>query len=252
MIWISGLQLFRAGAFPRVPTVLIGLAPVLATLAFAAWTLHVIFTETRTNTIQNGSMVALTRRASIRQTDMLVRDLNGASLVMTLDDFSSAFEPAQTPPRSAVLVKQGFRPYQSKRKIWAHKLTDEDVAKHFPAGRFSTSSGAPVSVHSGQFVMMPFPQCDYVTVLDEDKIGPRCRTAFTENSGDGRVLSQAEMVRRWEERLRRDELVYSKTTSVHAKLMAEEGAIETIVDGKVEASHQYYRGDYIMCGSRGE
>ena len=47
MLWMSGLQLFLAGAFPNVPTFVVGVIPVLAGVALISWTVRLIVSETR-------------------------------------------------------------------------------------------------------------------------------------------------------------------------------------------------------------
>ena len=130
-----------------------------------------------------------------------------------------------------------------------------------------TSTGAPVNVCSGQFIAMPSPQCDHATVVDAGNIGPQF---VDKNVGklDGRILTQAQVFEKWDTRLRQDEQVDSKTTRVHAKVMLEEGNLETIVDkaadpkgptfrflnyyyNEVQARQSYSRDDYIMRESRG-
>ena len=55
----------------------------------------------------------------------------------------------------------------------------------------------------------------------------------------------------WGAILRREGFIYVKSTKVHAKRMTEEGTVDTVVDGKIEARRAYEKGDYLICGSRG-
>ena len=75
--------------------------------------------------------------------------------------------------------------------------------------------------------------------------------ALAADATGGGVVPQSEMLRRWDAALRREAQVYVKTTVTHAKLAPDDGIIEKVVDGQVEARHVYAKGDYLVIGSRG-
>lgn len=70
-------------------------------------------------------------------------------------------------------------------------------------------------------------------------------------TSDAGVVSQEDTLHQWGATLRDEAQVCSKATKVHAKVTTEDGVIETIVDGAIEARRPYDKGDYIICGSRG-
>ena len=42
-------------------------------------------------------------------------------------------------------------------RVWAHLLTEADVAAHFPGGSFMASWNEPFTVHAGDWLCMPHP-----------------------------------------------------------------------------------------------
>ena len=77
------------------------------------------------------------------------------------------------------------------------------------------------------------------------------RSMTQRRNSETRLVSQAEALQVWDLVLKHEGSVHAKCARIHAKLMTEEGIIKTEVEGKVEAQHEYERGDYILCGSRG-
>ena len=132
-------------------------------------------------------------------------------------------------------------------KVWAHKLTAEDLNVCFPEGKFVSNSGAPAPVQSDQYIAMPFPHGGQISILDAAEFEAEY-TASTKMTG---AVSQIEMLRTWGAILRREGAVYSKSSLVHAKHTTEDGVIDTVVDGNVEARRPFQKGDYIIVGSRG-
>jgi hypothetical protein len=63
--------------------------------------------------------------------------------------------------------------------------------------------------------------------------------------------TQAETLKAWGGRLKIEGNIYSKHKKVHAMLAQENGVLDTVVNGMVQARKTYSEGDYIMCGSRG-
>lgn len=243
MLWMFSFQLFLSGAFESIPTVLVGITPVLATTALVAWTCVVVMNETRTQLIQNNSTVDTSTQ------EMIVRHQNGDSSILTIQDFNTRYKPTHQ-GASDDLSLAGFGVYRPVSQVWSHQLTTKDIQRDFPMGRFISRSGAPVAVKTGQYIVMPFPQGDDVTIMNADVFENKYSKS-TEEAFDGRVVSQAEALQKWEGVLRREGRIFSKVAKVHAQKMTEEGYIETVVDGKFEARRPYDKGDYVVCGSRG-
>ena len=253
MLWIFGLQLIVTGYFNNFPTYLVGIVPVLITLVLAVWTCRMVVNETRINLIQNNSAAAETKDAPQR-TRMVVRSRNGDTRIMVVDEFDALYKPI-TPATlrlgaiDPLLAEEGFKAYKSTAKVWSHQLTPADIRADFPKERFISRSGASVSAHSGQYIVIPFPQGDTVTIINEQQFQQKYNKR-TDDLHDSRVVSQAEALQKWEPALRREGSIYAKSAKVHAKRMAEEGYIEAEVDG-IEARRWYAKGDYLVCGSRG-
>ena len=66
-----------------------------------------------------------------------------------------------------------------------------------------------------------------------------------------RNVNQVDVLRRWTSRIRKIGKVYRKTMKVHAKQTHENGSVGTIVNGELEGTKSYLKGDFIMVGSRG-
>ena len=243
-----GLQLFVSGFFQTWPTVLVGLVPVLLTAALVGWTFYKVVEETRLKFLQNSDTAA---KDSPQQMGMVLQSPNGVSRVLAIEEFNALYEPThEQQMKDPLLANQGFRPYRSTSQVWAHRLTADDVLTRFPKGRFISSSGAPVSVRSGQYIAVSFPRGDDVSIVDAEQFEDEYLESTGETS-DGRIASQAEVLRTWDIVLRREGSIHAKSIKVHAKRMTDEGTIETVADGKVEARRPYEKGDYIVCGSRG-
>ena len=250
MLWASGLQLFIAGAFRMIPSVLIGIVPVLATTALFAWTFLVVMNEARTSLlIQNDNSAASAAVEDAQRTEMIVRSKNGDECTMTIKELNSFYAICPT-EEDPFLAMQGFRAYQSTTQVWAHRLTPEDVAARFPKGRFISSAGSPVRVSSGQYIVIAFPQGNEMSIVDAAQFKDEYLANATETT-NCRVVSQVTALQQWDDTLRREGSIHSKVTKVNAKRMPEEGTIETVVDGKMESRRSYERGDYLVCGSRG-
>ena len=96
---------------------------------------------------------------------------------------------------------------------------------------------------------MPFPQGNSVAIIEAKQFEDEYLTSTSRT--DGRVVSQVEVLNKWDATLRHEGFVHKKITEVHAKRTTEEGIIDTVVDGKIESRRSYDKGDYIVCGSRG-
>ena len=208
LLWIFGLVLFLIGAFKSIPSVLVGAVPVAATLVFIGWSIRLVAGELHTK--------------------LMIQNKNVGAAVAVSDDGVNI-------GASDVAVK-----------IWAHKLTAEDLKRYFPRGQFVSTSGVQKNVHVDQYVAMPCPQGGQVSILDAVEF----EAEYNEYEPLDAV-SQAQLLRTWSAILRRDGAVYSKHVKVNAKRATEEGVIETVVGGNVEARRPYSKNDYIVCGSRG-
>ena len=167
---------------------------------------------------------------------------------MSALDFSMRYDCTEPEPaRTAALSEEGFQLYLAKGKIWARKLTHDDIASKFPAKKFIASWGSPMLVEEGDYLAMPFPAGREVYRIENVAF---TNTYVTESRAD-HVPSQSEMLMHWGAELRQTAQVYYKTAKVHAQVAQFDGEIETVVDGVVEKRSSYVAGDYIMCGSRG-
>ena len=50
---------------------------------------------------------------------------------------------------TAALHAEGFRKFEATGRVWAHLLTEADMAAHFPGGSFMASWNEPFTVHAG-------------------------------------------------------------------------------------------------------
>ena len=238
-----GLLLFLSGAFKGLPTVLVGVVPVLAIVALIASTVWFVRNELR-------DIVAVDNNDHQR-TDMAVQSPNGDCRVMNIRDFKALYEPTHQPANDPLLAQQGFQTFQSTTMVLGHRISPDDMTKRFPAGRFVSRSGAPAIVGDGQYIVMNFPQRDFVDIIGEAAFKNKYKPATAMAGADRTVVSQAKALAQWDAVLRLEGKIYTKFTSVHAKLTTKDGTIDTIVDGRVEASHRYSSGDFVVIGSRG-
>ena len=150
IVWVSILQLFLSGAFESIPDVLVGLVPVLATIALVGWAFRTVVNETHTKLVQNDNTATVAGKDAPQRKKMIVRSQNGDDRIMTAEQAKSLYEPAPTHQRAIdlVLAEQGFQAYRPTTHVWAHQITTEDIITRFPKGRFISSAGAPVSVSS--------------------------------------------------------------------------------------------------------
>ena len=119
----------------------------------------------------------------------------------------------------------------------------------------SPSRGEPIGVEVGDFLVMPFPDCDEVYRVKGNAfhdIYGLDRSNKTRGENDRRrVPSQSDVVRMWSEKLKQENHIYHKTKVAHAKVAEEPGVLLTVVNGSAEARRTYNQGDFIICGSRG-
>ena len=90
--------------------------------------------------------------------DYIMLGTRGGRYPMSASDFMSRYEHTQ--PKLAsdpALVEEGFMRFESIGKIWAHEVSQSDLATHFPAGQFLGKWGGVTSVEPHDFIAMPFP-----------------------------------------------------------------------------------------------
>ena len=251
--WMFGMQLYLSGLFANSLSApaLIGVLLVLATIALACLTLYLVLRELRVKRIQNVHAAAEADEDAPRRAQMIVHNPDdGVERSMDIEAFQKLYEPTHRPASDLLLARQGYKEFHSTSKVWAHKLTAGEMAMKFPSRSYVSSSGAPVTtVHAGQFVIMPFPHGGTVSLLDEDQFR-KAYKASTGTTSSCRTVSQLDAYYEWNATLR-EAHIYSKSTAVYAKRMTEDGVIETIVGGSVEACRSYVKSDYLVCGSRG-
>ena len=251
MLFVCSFQIFMTGAINYWPKLLVGSMPVIVLMALVCYTLHSVVCDMRTYEIQNINSTASADDETSKHTDVTVQTSAGDEITMPLQRFEELYEPIHM-PASALrrLGALGHRAYRSKAQVWAHQLSKEDVANYFPTGQFISRTGRTSSVHVGQYITLPFPRGQSLTVVDQARFS-RDYTTRTEGGAESRVLSQAETLRQWDAVLRREAKIFSKKTKVHAKIAEDDGEIKKIVNGIEESTEPYFKGDYILCGSRG-
>ena len=261
MLWIFLLQIYLTDSFGRSTTILTGVLPVVVTVALVGWTTRLVVCEIRNQKIENTSTIADPGDTTPQQTDMVLQTpMCGDSHAMPIKEFESLYEPTHETPSDLGLARQGFQTFKPKISAWAHKLTADDISSHFPARRFISKDSALVVVHAGHFIVLSFPGVDTVSVLDEitfnTEYDARAELIFDGQAvpqiTESHVVFQADVLRKWGILLQRENQVYFKTTKLHAKRATEDGAIKMIKDGVGHSRKKYNKGDYIVCGSRGQ
>ena len=258
LAWVFDLQLILTGTLGKDKAVLTLLGTILVglTAAFVGYTVRLVASEAYEQLIiQNGTIRytsdAVTKADAAQPTDMIIEKYDGDGRRMKIQEFNSLYEPMHQLASSPSLAARGFQSYQATAKIWAHELTKDDLANHFPKGKFVSADGSPVTVSAGQYLVMPFPSGGDVSIFQKKQFSKEYEAINIEAASDDRVVSQSEMLRQWNATLQSEDRVYAKASRVHAKRMTEDGEIDTIVDHKIESVQPYFSGDYIIVGSRG-
>jgi len=52
---------------------------------------------------------------------------------------------------------EGFRLYQAKGQVWAHRLTELEHADHFPLGQLKAPWGEAMLISPGDYLAIPYP-----------------------------------------------------------------------------------------------
>ena len=257
LVWCFILMLRELTVFSTwgVRPVAVGTFLVTATIGTICYIIYTAYAEMDWSVVsqikKDGSARGLAAGKTFKRGDFILRVANGELKVLHPEEFEEQFEA--DPGR--VTSADGFQAYRATGKLWAHELSEEEAAACFPTGKF-ISAGALVSVKAGDILVMPYPGGGAVYRLDKQTFEQKYAKAVSgdERRGSlvgGYIPSQAETLAHWENKIKSSGAVYRKTAKMHAKLADEDGAIETIVDGVVEAKKMYSKGDYIMIGSRG-
>ena len=240
---------FTAG----VQSTAVGTFLIVATLGAFGYVFCIAYTEMDWRVVaqENNNAARTSTRKTVKKGDVIIRMASGELKVLHPDEFGLQFEVDPGGNASA----DGFQPYRATGKLWAHELSNEEAATHFPVDRF-ISQGALVTVKSGDILVMPFPGGGAVYRLDKQAFEQKYATAISDGEQrgsfvEGHIPSQAQTLAHWEKKIKTSGAIYRKTASMHAKLADEHGTIQTIVDGVVLQQNLYNKGDYVMIGSRG-
>ena len=180
--------------------------------------------------------------------DYIVCGTQGERYIINALDFALRYDKARPLPASdGALAEEGFDRYQPTGMIWACPLSDGGMATYFPAGQFETSWESTMTIEEGDYVATPYPSGGEVWRIKQRAFSGMYASHVIKDH----IPSQSELLSALGGRLRTTGEVFSKTAKVHAKLALKDGVLETIVDGVVEATLHYEKGDYIMLGSRG-
>ena len=256
LLWCFILMLRELDVFMMwgVPPVAVGAFLVFATLGTFGHAFRTAYSEMDWRAVAQIKKDGAARTSdakTAKRGDYILRAANGELKVLHPDEFEEQFE---VDPRCSTST-DGFKSYRATGKLWAHELSNEEAAAHFPAGKL-ISGGAPVTVKGGDVLVMPFPGGGAVYRVDRETFGQKYANAVSGDERRGSIIggyipSQAETLAHWEHKIKSSGAVYRKTVSIHAKLADEDGILKTIVDGVVETQKPYRKGDYIMIGSRG-
>mmetsp|Transcript_137328 Transcript_137328/g.342427 ORF Transcript_137328/g.342427 Transcript_137328/m.342427 type:complete len:183 (-) Transcript_137328:29-577(-) len=66
------------------------------------------------------------------------------------------------PAADQALADEGFQLYQATGRCLAHQVTDEEVARDFPAGKFMAAWGEPMSLEPGDYIASPLPAANEI------------------------------------------------------------------------------------------
>ena len=261
LLWCFILMLLELGVFSAwgERPVAVGTFLVVATFGMFGCVIYKAYTEMDWQAVLQIKKDGTARRASARSTfmkfkkgDYILRVASGELKVSHPDEFGERFEldPGQTSSTA-----DGFQAYRATGKLWAHELSNEEVAAHFPAGKI-ISAGAVMKVKAGDVLVMPFPGGGAVYRLEKQTFDEKYANAVSGDERRGSIIggyipSQSETLVYWQNKIKTSGSVYRKTAKMHAKVAEEDGFLETIVDGIVETRKSYGKGDYIIIGSRG-
>ena len=268
MVWTFSLQIYLAGGFNkrsnRHPvSVIISCVPALATVAFVAVTVWITKNEINLEILQNVSSASTQAE---EDTDYIVENpIDGTRAVVSMPEFETRFEPAVISEASALippqLAQQGFITYQGTQAVWARLLTSEDIRANFPKNCFLSNTNKRLVVREGDYLVLPFPNASEVFALKKSELEFKYTSDVDTKDGydssrprefqEATPKSQAATFAQWDLKIREEGQVYHKIGQVSAKIAPEEGVLDTVVNGSVEARKAFKKGDYIVCGSRG-
>lgn len=238
----------------NISPIAVGTFLVTMTLGVVVHAFYTAYGDTDRSVIEQIRQdVARTASGTIffKKGDVIVRLAHGQRVAMNAEDFAEQFE---LDPGSSTSAADGFHTFRATGKIWAHELTSEDVATHFPE-RKMMSAGSLVTVEPGDVLAVPFPAGGALYRFDKEMFSHKY--ARMSLSGEQQrplieecIPSQAETLAIWQSKMK-SASVYRKTVRMNAKVAKEDGFIETIVNGVCESRGPYTKGDYIVIGSRG-
>ena len=134
--------------------------------------------------------------------------------------FAVRFDRARPEPtEDAALEKEGYQVYAQLGKVWACKLTNEDVL-NFPSKCFVGKFGGTMQVEAGDWLAMASPSADEVFVVPQSHFA----TTYQLYNPQERVVSQMEALARWKGVLQESH-VYARATDGYAKRATCDGVI---------------------------
>ena len=253
--WCTTLVLQSDAVLTQCPPWLIGGLLTCATLALPVMSFRssiqelrvVRDTEMQARRFTRTMLDTSNRRKDFSEGDYIVREAEGTQFVLEAPAFADQYELVKTrSPEGSMTTADGFVRYRSTAKIWAHELSKSDVATHFPSRRFVGGNGNDVVVTPGSVLIIPFPDGGELYCIEKEIFDKTYVSAV-----DVGVPSQAETFAEWGRKIETSGKLHRKIATVHAKVAATSGIIETTINGVCEARAPYERSDYIVVGNRG-
>ena len=256
-VWFALFFMHLIKIFQSLPPVAVGLLFVVPSIAFIVRAVHSAFIDLKTKLGRDRDR----GRKTYQKGDFVVHNSDGSKKHALAElDFGMLYEPSFE--QDEITSTTDLELYRPTGKIWAHELSADDVAKHFPTEQLITADGTTSRVREGDFLVMPYPAGGGLTVIERASFSEKFMdvsfsivaaqgTWMSQTAPDESVPSQAQVLAQWRQKLQEDVRTYRKTTKVHAMLCLEDGTIETIVDGVVETRKRCKRGDFILIGSAG-
>ena len=256
-VWFALFFMYLIKTFRFLSPVAVGLLFIVPSAAFIVRAVHSAFADLKNQLRRDRER----GRKTYQKGDFVVHNSDGSRKhALTELDFDMLYEPSFE--QDEITSKTDLELYRPTGKMRAHKLSADDVATRFPAGQLIMSDGTTVRVREGDVLVLPYPASDGLSIVERDAFSEKfmdvsfstsmsAAAANTQTTSDEIVPSQADVLAHWRPKLQEDVRTYRKTTKVHAMLCLEDGVIETVVDGVVEARKRCNRGDYILIGSMG-
>lgn len=100
--------------------------------------------------------------------DYVVQGTLGERYVMKPDNFHSRYWSAEPRPcADPALAEEGFQTYRPKGKIWALQLSEEEVARSFPQGKFIAPWGSEMLIAPNDYLATPYPVANEIYRIEE-------------------------------------------------------------------------------------